>query len=175
MVLIDGLEVPFIPNLYKNTVICYSWSKSLSLPGERIGYILVPNEVDDELLMAAVGGAARVLGYVCAPTLFQLVVERCVSVPPNVEVYKKNRDLLYDGLTKLGYKVAKPAGAFYLFIEAPDGDSEKFSEKAKAHDMLVVPGTGFGSKAHMRLSYCVETEKCEKSLAVFEKLMAEYK
>ena len=175
LVLIDGLEVPFIPNLYKNTVICYSWSKSLSLPGERIGYILVPSEVDDELLMAAVGGAARVLGYVCAPTLFQLVVERCVSVPPNVEVYKKNRDLLYDGLTKLGYKVAKPAGAFYLFIEAPDGDSETFSEKAKAHDMLVVPGTGFGSKAHMRLSYCVETEKCEKSLAVFEKLMAEYK
>lgn len=175
LVLIDGLEVPFIPNLYKNTVICYSWSKSLSLPGERIGYILVPSEVDDEMLMAAVGGAARVLGYVCAPTLFQMVVERCVGIEPNLDVYKKNRDLLYDGLIKLGYNVAKPAGAFYLFIEAPDGDSEKFSEKAKAHDMLVVPGTGFGSKAHMRLSYCVETEKCEKSLAVFEELMKEYK
>lgn len=175
LVLIDGLEVPFIPNMYKNTVVCYSWSKSLSLPGERIGYVLVPNNVDDEQLIAACGGAARALGFVCAPTLFQLVIERCVNVEPDLTVYKKNRDLLYDGLTKLGYNVAKPAGAFYLFIESPDGDSEKFSEKAKEYDMLVVPGTGFGSKAHMRLSYCVETEKCEKSLEVFEKLMKEYK
>ncbi|WAW15341.1 pyridoxal phosphate-dependent aminotransferase [Peptostreptococcus equinus] len=175
LVLIDGLEVPFIPNMYKNTVVCYSWSKSLSLPGERIGYVLVPNNVDDEQLIAACGGAARALGFVCAPTLFQLVIERCVNVEPDLTVYKKNRDLLYDGLTKLGYNVAKPAGAFYLFIESPDGDSEKFSEKAKEYDMLVVPGTGFGSKAHMRLSYCVETEKCEKSLEVFEKLMKKYK
>lgn len=175
LVLIDGLEVPFIPNMYDNTIVCYSWSKSLSLPGERIGYVLVPNKVEDKMVMAAVAGSARVLGYVCAPTLFQLVIERCVDVEPDLTVYKKNRDLLYDGLTKLGYNVAKPAGAFYLFIEAPDGDSEKFSEKAKAYDMLVVPGTGFGSKAHMRLSYCVETEKCEKSLEVFEKLMKEYK
>lgn len=175
LVLIDGLEVPFIPNMYDNTVVCYSWSKSLSLPGERIGYVLVPNTVEDKMLMAAVAGSARVLGYVCAPTLFQMVIERCVDVEPDLTVYKKNRDLLYDGLTKLGYKVAKPAGAFYLFIEAPDGDSEKFSEKAKEYDMLVVPGTGFGSKAHMRLSYCVETEKCEKALPVFEKLMADYK
>lgn len=175
LVLIEGLEVPFIPNMYDNTIVCYSWSKSLSLPGERIGYVLVPNKVEDKMVMAAVAGAARVLGYVCAPTLFQLVIERCVGVDPDLTVYKKNRDLLYEGLTKLGYRVAKPAGAFYLFIEAPDGDSEKFSERAKAYDMLVVPGTGFGSKAHMRLSYCVETEKCEKSLAVFEKLMAEYK
>lgn len=175
LVLMDGLDIPFIANMYPNTVVCYSWSKSLSLPGERIGYVLVPNTVEDKLLMAAVAGAARVLGYVCAPTLFQLVIERCVDVEPDLTVYKTNRDLLFDGLTKLGYKVAKPAGAFYLFIEAPDGDSEKFSEKAKAYDMIVVPGTGFGSKAHVRLSYCVETEKCQKSLAVFEKLMAEYK
>ena len=175
LVLIDGLEVPFIPNYYDNTIVCYSWSKSLSLPGERIGYVLVPNKIDDKMIMAACAGAARALGYVCAPTLFQMVIERCVDVEPDLTVYKKNRDLLYDGLTKLGYKVAKPAGAFYLFIEAPDGDSEKFSEKAKEYDMLVVPGTGFGSKSHMRLSYCVETEKCEKALGVFEKLMNEYK
>ena len=175
LVLIDGLEVPFIPNYYDNTIVCYSWSKSLSLPGERIGYVLVPNKIDDKMIMPACAGAARALGYVCAPTLFQKVIEKCVDVEPDLTVYKKNRDLLYDGLTKLGYKVAKPAGAFYLFIEAPDGDSEKFSEKAKEYDMLVVPGTGFGSKSHMRLSYCVETEKCEKALGVFEKLMEEYK
>lgn len=171
LVLIDGLEVPFIPNYYKNTIVCYSWSKSLSLPGERIGYVLVPNTVEEDYVLAACAGAGRSLGYVCAPTLFQLVIERCIDVEPDLTVYKKNRDILYDGLTKLGYKVAKPAGAFYLFIEAPDGDSEKFSERAKEYDMLVVPGTGFGSKAHVRLSYCVETEKCIKALDVFAKLI----
>lgn len=175
LVLIDGLEAPFIPNYYDNTIVCYSWSKSLSLPGERIGYVLVPNKIDDKMIMAACAGSARALGYVCAPTLFQMVIERCVDIEPDLTVYKKNRDLLYEGLTKLGYNVAKPAGAFYLFIEAPDGDSETFSEKAKKYDMLVVPGTGFGSKSYMRLSYCVETEKCEKALGVFEKLMNEYK
>ena len=175
LVLIDGLEVPFLPNYYDNTIVCYSWSKSLSLPGERIGYVLVPNKIDDKMVMAACGGAARALGYVCAPTLFQMVIERCVDVEPDLTVYKKNRDLLYDGLTKLGYNVAKPAGAFYLFIEAPDGDSQKFSDKAKEHDMLVVPGAGFGSASHMRLSYCVETEKCERALPIFEKLMKDYK
>lgn len=168
--------VPFIPNYYDDTIICYSWSKSLSLPGERVGYILVNDKCqDNEIVMAAVGGAARVLGYVCAPTLFQLVIEKCIDVKPNLEVYMKNRDILYDGLTEMGYKVAKPDGAFYLFIEAPDGNSEEFSEKAKAHDLLVVPGTGFGTKTHLRLSYCVDTKKCQKALPVFEKLMEEYK
>lgn len=168
--------VPFIPNYYDDSIVCYSWSKSLSLPGERIGYVLVNNKCDDNAtLMAAVGGAARVLGYVCAPTLFQMVIERCVNVEPNLEVYKKNREILYNGLTKMGYNVAKPNGAFYLFIEAPNGDSEEFSEKAKAYDMLVVPGTGFGSKTHMRLAYCVDTQKCEKALPIFEKLMKDFK
>ncbi|NLB34135.1 MAG: pyridoxal phosphate-dependent aminotransferase, partial [Tissierellia bacterium] len=168
--------VPFIPNYYDNTIICYSWSKSLSLPGERIGYILVNDKCqDNETLMAAVGGAARVLGYVCAPTLFQFVIEKCIDVMPNLEVYKKNRDILYNGLTEMGYNVAKPDGAFYLFIEAPNGNSEEFSEKAKEHDVLVVPGAGFGTKSHLRLSYCVDTEKCEKALPVFEKLIKEYK
>ena len=168
--------VPFIPNYYDNTIICYSWSKSLSLPGERIGYIFVNDKCqDNETLMAAVGGAARVLGYVCAPTLFQFVIEKCIDVMPNLEVYKKNRDILYNGLTEMGYNVAKPDGAFYLFIEAPNGNSDEFSEKAKEHDVLVVPGAGFGTKSHLRLSYCVDTEKCEKALPVFEKLIKEYK
>lgn len=168
--------VPFVPNYYDNTIICYSWSKSLSLPGERVGYILVNDKCEgNETVMAAVGGAARVLGYVCAPTLFQLVIEKCIDVEPNLEVYKKNRDMLYNGLTEMGYNVAKPDGAFYLFIEAPNVNSEVFSEKAKEHDVLVVPGTGFGTKTHIRLSYCVETEKCKKALPVFEKLINELK
>lgn len=175
LVLIDEAEVVHIPAMYKNTVVCYSWSKSLSLPGERIGYILVPQEVADKDLMAAVGGASRALGYVCAPTLMQFVIEKCIDVEPDVTVYKKNRDLLYDGLTKMGYNVAKPAGAFYLFIEAPNGDAKVFSDMAKEYDMLVVPGAGFGCPSYMRLSFCAETEKCEKSLPIFEKLMNELK
>lgn len=169
-------KVPFIPNYYDDTIVCYSWSKSLSVPGERIGYVLVNNKChENTILMAAVGGASRVLGYVCAPTLFQLVVERCVNVEPNLEVYKTNRDILYNGLKSMGYNVANPSGAFYLFIEAPNLNSEEFSEKAKAHDMLVVPGASFGSDTHIRLSYCVDTEKCKKALPIFEKLMKEYK
>lgn len=174
LILVDDIESPFIAGLYRNTVVCYSWSKSLSLPGERIGYVLIPDEVDDKMLMAACGGSSRALGYVCAPTLFQKVIERCVDVEPDLTVYKKNRDILYNGLTELGYKMAKPAGAFYLFIESPDGDSETFSKRAMEYDMIVVPGTGFGSKSHMRLSYCVDTKKCEKAVAVFEKMMNKY-
>lgn len=174
LVLVDDAEVAWVPNIYDNTVVCYSWSKSLSLPGERIGYIFVPNTVEDKDLMPAVGGAGRSLGFVCAPTLMQKVIERCVDVEPDVEVYKKNRDLLFDALTEIGYQVAKPAGAFYLFIKSPDGDSETFSERAKEYDMLVVPGTGFGSKAFMRLSYCVDTETCEKSIPIFKEMMEKY-
>lgn len=168
--------VPFVPDHYDNTIICYSWSKSLSLPGERIGYVLVNNTCEDNTnVMAAIGGAARALGYVCAPTLFQFVIEKCVDIEPDLEIYRTNRDLLYKGLTDLGYTVAKPDGAFYLFIEAPNGDSEAFSEKAKEYDLLLVPGTGFGSKTHLRMSYCVDTGKCEKSLPIFEKLIKELK
>ena len=174
LVLVDDAEVAWVPSLYGNTVVCYSWSKSLSLPGERIGYILVPGSVEDKDLMPAIGGAGRSLGYVCAPTLMQKVIERCVDVEPDVEVYKKNRDLLFDALTEIGYQVAKPAGAFYLFIKSPDGDSETFSDRAKEYDMLVVPGTGFGSKAFMRLSYCVDTETCKKSIPVFKEMMEKY-
>lgn len=175
IVLSDELEVPFIPNMYDNTIVAYSWSKSLSLPGERIGYILVPNKVSDKDFFAAVAGAARSIGHVCAPTLFQMVIEKCIGVEPDLEVYKKNRDLLYNSLTDLGYTVAKPDGAFYLFIEAPNKNAMEFAEKAKEYDLLLVPGGGFGSDAYLRLSYCVEPEKCQKAIPVFEKLIAEYK
>lgn len=175
LVIMDGAEVAFVPNIYKNTLVCYSYSKSLSMPGERIGYIMIPSDVDDKQLMAGCAGAARALGYVCAPTLMQFVIERCANVEPDISVYKENRDLLYDGLTKLGYKLAKPAGAFYLFIEAPNGSGIAFSEKAKEVDLLLVPGSGFGADGYVRLSYCVERETCEKALPVFEKLMKEYK
>lgn len=174
LVLVDGVEVPWVPSLYDNTVVVYSWSKSLSLPGERIGYVLVPNTVSDKDLMAAVAGAARSMGYVCAPALFQMVIEKCVDVAPNIEVYKRNRDILYKNLTEMGYTVADPSGAFYLFIKAPDGDAEKFSEKAKARDLLLVPGTSFGAPTHLRLSFCVDTEKIEKSIPIFKELMEEY-
>ncbi len=175
IVLVEDVEVPFIPNMYDNTIIAYSWSKSLSLPGERIGYVLVPNKVSDKEFYPAVAGAARAIGQVCAPTLFQMVIEKCIDVEADVDAYKENRDILYNALVDQGYKVAKPDGAFYLFIEAPDRDGVKFAEKAKEHDLLLVPGTGFGSSAHLRLSYCVEKEKCEKAIPVFAKLMEDYK
>lgn len=174
LVLVDGVKVPWVPSLYDNTIVVYSWSKSLSLPGERIGYVLVPDAVADKNLMAAVAGAARSMGYVCAPALFQMVIERCVDVKPNIEVYKRNRDILYENLTEMGYTVADPAGAFYLFIKAPDGNAEEFSKKAMAHDLLLVPGTSFGAPTHLRLSFCVDTEKIEKSIPIFKELMKEY-
>ena len=169
-------KVVHMPTLYKNTIICYSWSKSLSLPGERIGYILVPSEADDSKnVYAAVAGAARCLGYVCAPSLFQKVIEKCIDVEPDLTVYKKNRDILVEGLTAAGYRVANPAGAFYLFIETPEKDGDKFYERAKKYDLLVVPGAGFGSKEYVRLAYCVDTAKVEKAVPIFKKLMEEFK
>ncbi len=168
----EGVNVPFVPDYYDNTIICYSWSKSLSLPGERIGYILVPPTVkDNKDFYAAVGGSARVLGFVCAPSLMQKVVARCIDVDPDLTIYENNRNILYDNLTKLGYKMAKPDGAFYAFIEAPNGDVDKFVEEAKKREMLLVPAAGFGSPTYVRLSYCVETEKIEKAIKVFEELI----
>ena len=169
-------KVAFIPSIYDNTIICYSWSKSLSLPGDKIGYIAVPKSVADyDLIIPAINGAGRVLGYVCAPSLFQQVVKECVDVMPDIEPYRVNRDLLYNALVEYGYNVAKPSGAFYMYIEAPDKDAEAFCEKAKQQDVLLVPGTGFGTPSYMRLSYCVEKSKVEKCLPVFKKLMEEYK
>lgn len=163
-----------IPLLYDNTIINYSWSKSLSLPGERIGYILVPSSVVNyDEVYAAVGGAARTLGYVCAPSMFQRVVEKCIDVEMDMSVYKKNREILYENLTKMGYNLAKPDGAFYMFIETPEKDGEAFCERAKKYDLLLVPGIGFGTKEYVRLAYCVDTQKIEKSIAVFKKLIEE--
>lgn len=160
---------------YANTIINYSWSKSLSLPGERIGYILTPQSLEGSAeLKAAIHGAARILGFVCAPSLFQKVIARCVDVEPDLIVYETNRNLLLDNLTNYGYSIAKPDGAFYAFIKAPDGNSELFCERAKKYNVLLVPGTGFGIPTHMRLSYCVSTKTIEKSLPYFEKLMQEY-
>lgn len=165
----------FLPNLYNNTLVAYSWSKSLSLPGERIGYILVPNKVKNhEDVFAAVGGAARVLGHVCAPSMFQYVVKSCVDVEPNIGVYRTNRNILFKELLKMGYKVANPDGAFYMFIKSPNDDGYDFCERAKKYHMLLVPGEGFGMKEYVRLSFCVETEKIEKSIDVFKKIISEY-
>ena len=165
----------FLPNLYNNTLVAYSWSKSLSLPGERIGYILVPNKVKNhEDVFAAVGGAARVLGYVCAPSMFQYVVKSCVDVEPNIGVYRTNRNILFKELLKMGYTVANPDGAFYMFIKSPNNDGADFCERAKKYHMLLVPGEGFGMKEYVRLSFCVETKKIEKSIDIFKKLISEY-
>ena len=167
-----GVEVPFLPLIYPNTVICYSYSKSLSLPGERIGYVYVPKEATDSTaLYAAVAGAARACGHVCAPSLWQKVIARCTKLRPDLESYDRNRKALYEGLTAMGYEMAKPDGAFYLFIKAPGGDAVAFSDKAKQKDLLVVPGDGFGCPGYFRICNCVSYEMIQKSLKVFEELI----
>ncbi len=169
-----GVEAPFIPCIYENTVVCYSWSKSLSLPGERIGYVYVPDAAaDSEALFAAIAGAARACGHVCPPSLLQRVVARCVDRMPDLEAYDANRTLLYTELTAMGYTMAKPDGAFYLFIKAPGGDSDAFSEKAKKKNLLVVPGTGFGCKEYFRICYCVSNDMIRRSLPAFRALIEE--
>ena len=169
-----GVQAPWVPAIYENTVVCYSWSKSLSLPGERIGYVLVPDAcADAEALYCAVAGAARICGHVCPPSLLQRVVARCVSQMPDLAAYDENRTLLYRELSRMGYHMAKPDGAFYLFIQAPDGDSEAFSEKAKQKNLLVVPGTSFGCREYFRICYCVSNDMIRRSLPVFEELINE--
>ena len=167
-----GVEVPFLPLIYRDTVVCYSYSKSLSLPGERIGYVYVPKEAaDSRELYAAIAGAARACGHVCAPSLWQKVIARCTHLRLDLESYDRNRRTLYEGLTKLGYETAKPDGAFYLFVKAPGGDANAFLEKAKQKDLLVVPGDGFGCPGYFRLCYCVSYDKIVRSLPVFGELM----
>lgn len=169
-------EVPFIPNYYNNTIVCYSFSKSLSLPGERIGYVLVPNTAADwKNLYFAVCGAGRSLGFVCAPSLFQKIVPACIGKTADISVYKTNRDLLCDALGKYGYKVAQPDGAFYLFVKSMDESASAFCEKAKKHELLLVPSDSFGFPGYVRISYCVSTEMIKKALPAFEALAKEYK
>ncbi|NEZ46316.1 pyridoxal phosphate-dependent aminotransferase [Clostridium niameyense] len=172
----DDIEVPYLTKYYDNTFVCYSFSKSLSLPGERIGYIVVSNEMEDwQDAYAAVCGAGRSLGFVCAPSLFQRVVAKCVGQTADISVYKKNRDILYNGLTELGYKCIKPDGAFYLFVKAMESDAYAFCEKAKKHELLLVPADDFGCPGYVRISYCVTTEQIKNSMPSFEKLAKEYK
>ena len=167
-----GVEVPFVPTIYPNTIVCYSYSKSLSLPGERIGYVYVPQSAaDSRAVYAAVAGAARSAGHVCAPSLWQKVIARCAGLRPDLESYDRNRRALYDALTEMGYEMAKPDGAFYLFIKAPGGDANAFSEKAKKKDLLLVPGDGFGCPGYFRICYCVSYKMIMRSLPVFRELI----
>ena len=170
----DGVEVPFIPSIFSDTIVCYSYSKSLSLPGERIGYVYVPQQAEDhDALYAAVAGASRAAGHVCAPSLWQKVIARCAHLRLDLESYDRNRKTLYEGLTAMGYEAAKPDGAFYLFVKAPGGDANAFSEKAKKMDLLVVPGDGFGCPGYFRVCYCVSLDLIERSLPVFKALIEE--
>ena len=171
----DGVTTPFIPNIYPNTIVCYSYSKSLSLAGERIGYVYVPKQAaDSKQLYAAVSGTARAIGHICAPSLWQKVIARCASLRPDMTAYDKNRRALYEGLTAAGYEVAKPEGAFYLFVKAPDGDAMGFAERAKHMDIILVPGNDFGCDSYCRLCYCVSYEKLLRSLPRFRELMESY-
>lgn len=169
------VEVPYVTKYYENTLVCYSYSKSLSLPGERIGFVLVPDEAyESKCLYAAICGAGRALGYVCAPSLFQKVVARCVGATGDIQAYRKNRDLLYDGLTRIGYECFKPAGAFYMFVKALEEDADAFCEKAREEDILIVSAVGFGCPGYVRISYCVDADMIERSFAAFERLYHKY-
>ena len=172
----DGVEVPYLTKYYKNTVVGYSYSKSLSLPGERIGYLVLPSEMDDyENVIAAVNVANRILGYVNAPSLMQRVIARCIDAKVDVEIYNRNREVLYNNLTAFGYHCVKPQGTFYLFIEALGGDDLAFANAAKKHNILIVPGRSFGCPGYCRIAYCVDHSKVTGALEGFEKLAKEYK
>lgn len=172
----DGASVPCIPLFYDNTIVCYSYSKSFSLPGERIGYIVVPNTgADFARIYGAIAGAARVLTHVNAPSLWQLVVARCAGKAADLSTYARNAALLYDGLTALGFSCVRPQGAFYLFPQALEPDDAAFCRRAQAYDLLLVPGRDFGCPGYFRAAYCVRTKMIEKSLPRFEELTKSYK
>ena len=172
----DGIEVPYLTKYYRNTIVCYSYSKSFSLPGERIGYIVVPDEVEDfGRVYGAVAGAARVLTHVNAPSLFQLAVARCAGMPSDISSYEKNGKLLYQGLIEAGFTCLKPQGAFYLFPKCLEEDDYAFCEHAKKFDLLLVPGTDFGCPGYFRAAYCIKTETIEHSLPLFKKLAEDYR
>jgi len=173
--LVYGVEVPYLPAIYPDTIVCYSYSKSLSLPGERIGYVLVPGScTDSQMVYAAVAGAARACGHVCAPSLWQKVIARCAHLRPDLVRYDRNRQALYQSLAAMGYEMAKPDGAFYLFIKAPGGDANRFSDLAKKENLLLVPGDGFGCPGYFRICYCVSYDMIRKSLPVFERLIRQF-
>ncbi len=170
----DG-KMPFISNYYNNTIICYSFSKSLSLPGERIGYIALNDNCDNRKeLFLSICGAGRSLGFVCAPSLFQYMVPSCLDIEYDFGVYKRNRDMLYEALSSYGYEVVKPRGAFYLFVKALEEDANKFVERAKKYELILVPSDSFGIKGYVRIAYCVSEEQVRASLPAFKKLSEEY-
>ncbi len=172
----DDISVPYLMNYYNDTIVCYSYSKALSLPGERIGYIAVsPKAQDSVSIYLAICGAGRSLGYVCAPSLFQQVIKRCIGAKVDVNIYKENRDILYGALTKYGYECVAPDGAFYLFVKALEDDAYKFFEKAKAKEILVVPCDDFGVSGYVRIAYCVDKQRIVNALPAFKSLAEEYK
>ena len=169
------VEVPYLTKYYNNTIVCYSFSKSLSLPGDRIGYILVPSEIADfELVYKSVCGAGRSLGYVCAPSMMQFVIRKCVGHTGDINAYRRNRDILLEAFEELGFKTAKPDGAFYLFMRSPVESATEFCESAKKYDLLLVPSDSFGFPGYVRLSYCVSEDMIRRSLPAFRKLAEEY-
>ncbi|HKL79114.1 MAG TPA: pyridoxal phosphate-dependent aminotransferase [Mobilitalea sp.] len=171
----DGVEVPYLTKYYKNTIVGYSFSKSLSLPGERIGYLVIPDETDDfEELVAATNVATRILGYVNAPSLIQRAVALCLDAKVDIEVYNRNRELLYNSLLSYGYQCVKPQGAFYMFVKALEEDDKSFSAAAKKHNLLIVPGSSFGCAGYCRIAYCVEYDMIKRALPAFKKLAEEY-
>lgn len=173
----DGVEVPYVTKYYDDTVVCYSYSKSLSLPGERIGYLVIPDEfTDSESVFTAATIANRVLGCVNAPSLMQRVIKRCIETDAqvNLEAYDKNRNLLYHGLKKLGFSCIKPEGAFYLFVKAPEEDEKAFCARAQKHNLLLVPGSSFACPGYVRIAYCVSADQITRSMSAFEALAKEY-
>ncbi len=172
----DGVNVPYLTKYYDNTLVCYSYSKSLSLPGERIGYVLVSPRCDDFIsVYQAVCGAGRALGFVCAPSLLQKMLPCCLGEVSDVATYDRNRRLLIKSFDEYGLETVRPDGAFYLFIKSPSGDSSEFSERAKKLDILIVPSDDFGAPGYARLAYCVKTEEIERALPAFKKLAESYK
>ena len=174
--IVYGAEVPWVPSIYANTIVCYSYSKSLSLPGERVGWVLVPNTLSlADRLMPAVAGAARTLGFVCTPALFQRVIIDCIDEPSDVEAYARNRKALTDALGAYGYTYVEPDGAFYLWVKALEPDANAFCERAKAYELLAVPSDSFGVKGWFRLGYCVSHETIVNSLPAWKQLADDYR
>lgn len=170
-----GKNVPYLMNYYDDTIVCYSWSKSISLPGERIGYIALCERMQGvQDVYAAVCGAGRSLGYVCAPALMQYLVARCCEDTSDINAYRENRDLLVGGLRSFGYTCIEPDGAFYLFLKSPEEDEVAFCEKAKKYELLLVPGGDFGAKGYVRVAYCVSKDMIERALPSFQKLAKDY-
>lgn len=170
----DGARVAFLPLLYRNSIVCYSYSKSLSLPGERIGYVYVPRQAEDSAaLLAAVAGSARALGHVCAPSLMQHMIARCADLRPDIEAYDRNRRTLYEALSSYGYACVRPQGAFYLMIRAPRGSAQEFSDRARERNLLIVPCDDFGCPGYLRLGTCVSYDTVVRSLPVFKALIEE--